>query len=60
MNPKQQSKCNRIIVINNYLKCTWDKTGQETKDKTGQMDTKTRPLYMLSKRDPPQTQGHKD
>ena len=58
MNPKQQSKCNRIIVINNYLKCTWDKTGQKTKDKTGQMDTKTRPLYMLSKRDPPQTQGH--
>ena len=28
--------------------------------KTGWMDTKTRPLYMLSKRDPPQTQGHKD
>ena len=22
------------------------------------MDTKTRPLYMLSKRDPPQTKGH--
>ena len=31
------------------------KTGQKTTDKTGQMDTKTRTLYMLSKRDPPQT-----
>src|SRR5574339_493031 len=28
------------------------------KQKTGQMVTKTRPLYMLSTRDPPQTKGH--
>ena len=28
------------------------------KQKTHQMDTKTRPLYMLSTRDPPQTKGH--
>ena len=29
------------------------------KTKTGWMDTKTRPLHMLSTRDPPQTKGHK-
>ena len=28
------------------------------KTKTGQMDTKTRPLYMLLTRDPPQNKGH--
>ena len=28
------------------------------KTKTGWMDTKTRPLYMLSTRDPPQKTGH--
>ena len=28
------------------------------KAKTGWMDTKTRPLYMLSTRDPPQNKGH--
>ena len=28
------------------------------KTKTGWMDTKTRPLYMLSTRDPPQNKGH--
>ena len=28
------------------------------KTKTGCMDTKIRPLYMLSTRDPPQTKGH--
>ena len=35
------------------VKCTNQKT------KTGRKDTKTRPLYMLSTRDPPQTQGHR-
>ena len=29
-----------------------------TKRQTGLMDTKTRPLYMLSTRDPPQNKGH--
>ena len=29
-----------------------------TKTKTGWMDKKTRPLYTLSTRDPPQTKGH--
>ena len=28
------------------------------KAKTGQMDIKTRPLYMLPTRDPPQITGH--
>ena len=30
----------------------------QTKDKTDWMDTKIRPLYMLSTRDPPQNKGH--
>ena len=30
----------------------------QPKTKTGRMDTKTRPLYMPSTRDPPQTTGH--
>ena len=29
-----------------------------TKDKDWRVDTKTRPLYMLSSRDPPQNRGH--
>ena len=29
-----------------------------TETKIGWMDTKTRPLYMLSTRDPPQNRGH--
>ena len=29
-----------------------------TKRQTGWMDTKIRPLYMLSTKDPPQTKGH--
>ena len=28
------------------------------RQKIGWMDTKTRPLYMLSTRDPPETKGH--
>ena len=46
-----------IILINNYLKCKWVKCSNQ-KTKTGRMDTKTRPLYMLSTRDPPQNKGH--
>ena len=30
----------------------------QPKDKNGWMNTKTRPLYMLSTRDPPQNKGH--
>ena len=30
----------------------------QLKDKTGWMDTKARPLHMLSTRDPPQNKGH--
>ena len=47
----------RIILINNYLNCKWvDCPNQKTK--TGSIDTKTRPIYMLSTRDPPQNKGH--
>ena len=46
-----------IILINNYLKHKWvERPNQKTK--TGRMDTKTRPLYMLLTRDPPQNKGH--
>ena len=31
---------------------------QKVETKTGRMDTKTRPLYMLLTRDPPQNKGH--
>ena len=48
---------NGIILIYNYLKCKWVECPKQ-KIKTGWMDTKTRPLYMLSTRDPPQNKGH--
>ena len=48
---------NGIILINDYLKCKWVECPNQ-KAKTGQKDTKTRPLYMLSTWDPPQTKGH--
>ena len=48
---------NVTIPINNYLKCKWVECPNQ-KTKTGRMDTKTRPLYMLSTRDPPQNKGH--
>ena len=48
---------NGIILINNYLKCKWVE-GPNQRAKTGWMDTKTRPLYMLSTRDPPWNKGH--
>ena len=53
MNPNNKVNGNEIIFINNYLKCKWVKCSNQ-KTKTGQMDTKIRPLYMLSTRDPPQ------
>ena len=37
--------------------CKWVKCSNQ-KTKMGQMDTKTRPLYKLPTRDPPQTLGH--
>ena len=57
MNPKNKVNGNGIIFINNYLKCEWVKCSNQ-KTKTGQMDIKIRPLYMLSTRDTPQTLGH--
>ena len=45
-----------IILINNYFKCKWVECPNQ-KTKTGWMDTKTRPLYMLSTRDPTSKQG---
>ena len=48
---------NRTILIHNYFKCKWVECPNQ-KTKTGWMDTKTRPLYMLSTRDPPQNKGH--
>ena len=43
------------MLINNYLKRKWVECHNQ---KTGRMDTKTRPLYILSMRDPPQNRGH--
>ena len=42
--------------MNNCLKFKWVKCSNQ-KTKTGQMDKKIRPLYMLSTRDPPETLG---
>ena len=39
------------------LKCKWVECPNQ-KTKIGWMDTKTRPLYMLSTRDPRQNKGH--
>ena len=45
------------MSINEKKKNKWvECPNQKTKD--GWMDTKTRPLYMLSTRDPPQNKGH--
>ena len=51
------SPSNGVILINNYLKCIWVECPNQ-KTKTGWMDTKTRPRYMLSTRDPPRNKGH--
>ena len=45
------------ILINNYPKCKWVECPNQ-KTKIGWMDTKTRPLYTLLTRDPPQNKGH--
>ena len=45
------------MLTNNYLKHQWVKCSNQ-KTEIRQMDAKTRPIYMLSTRDPPQTQGH--
>ena len=42
-----------IITLN----CKWVECPNQ-KTKTGRMDTKTRPLHVLSTRDPPQNKGH--
>ena len=47
----------QLIIINNYFKYKWVEWPNQKK-KTGWMDTKTRPLYMLSTRDPPRNKGH--
>ena len=48
-----------IILTNNYLKCKWIECPNQ-KTKTGWKDTKTRPLYILSTRDPPQNKRQTD
>ena len=55
--PNNKVNGNGIILINNYLKCKWVECPNQ-KTKTGSMDTKTRPLHMLSTRDPPRNKGH--
>ena len=47
-----------IIHISNYLKCKSVECPNQ-KTKPDWMATKTRPLYMLSTRDPPQTKEHR-
>ena len=43
--------------MNNYFKCKWVKCSNQ-KTQAGWMDTKTRPIYMLSTRNPLQTSRH--
>ena len=54
MNSKQKINDNGIILIINCLKCKRVKCSDQ-KTKTSQMNTKTKPLYLLSIRDSPQT-----
>ena len=42
------------VTINNYFKCKQIKCSNQ-KTQTGRMDTKTRPIYILSARNPLQT-----
>ena len=51
INPKQLENGNRNMYINNYFKCKWIKYSNQ-KTQTGWMDTKTRPIHMLSTRSP--------
>ena len=48
---------NRNIYINNNCKCKWIKCTNH-KIQTGGMDTKTRPIYMLSTKNLLQTSRH--
>ena len=52
-NEPKATKCG-IILINNHLKCKWVKCFDQ-KTNTGQLDTKTKLLYMLCTRYPSQT-----
>ena len=54
---KNEQSCNRFIHIDNYLKCKWIKCSNQ-KSQTGRVDTKTRPIHILSTIDPPQGCGH--
>ena len=54
INCKQLENGNRNIYINNYFKCKWIKCSNQ-KTQTGWMHTKTRPIHMLSTRNPLQT-----
>ena len=45
---------NSNIYMNNYFKCKWIKCSNQ-KTQTSWMDTNTRPVYMLSTRNPLQT-----
>ena len=54
---KQKINDNGIILIINCLKCKRVKCSDQ-KTKTSQMNTKTKPLYLLPTRDPPQNKGH--
>ena len=52
--PNSQENDNRNIHNKNCFKCKWIKCSNQ-KMQTGWMDTKTRPIYMLSTRNPLQT-----
>ena len=52
--PQWTEKGNRNIHIDNFLKREWIKYSNQ-KTQSHWMDTKTRPIYMLSTRDPLQT-----
>ena len=55
--PNNYENGNRNIHIDNYLKREWIKCSNQ-KTQAHSTDTKTRPIYMLSTRDPLQTWGH--
>ena len=46
-NPNSKVNGNRFMLINNCLECKCDECSYQ-KAKTGRMDTKTKPLYILS------------
>ena len=51
INPKQLRNNNRIIYINDYFKYKLNKCSNQN-TQTGWMDKKTRPIYILSTRNP--------